>query len=175
MSERGRQREDWIARCQRRKTDAAWTMERGKQTMKEKDWDRRWEGQMEKESLSEDRAANSCCYPLLAAAKEKMWELWIERVKRQRKKSHFIYTPSWGHKHPVVEKHSFFFYLSTTSGWSRKVKVNNYQAVKCTQDKCFFWRPFQSVWRLTKVRWSTSEMLLLLLSIIILLCIWRTD
>lgn len=60
MSERGRQGEDRIAHCQRRKSDAAWAMERGKQTMKEKDGDRRWEGEMEKESLSEDEAAN--CY-----------------------------------------------------------------------------------------------------------------
>lgn len=29
--------------------------------MKEKDRDRGWEGEMEKESLLEDRAANSCC------------------------------------------------------------------------------------------------------------------
>lgn len=33
----GKEGEDRIAHCQRRKSDAAWAMERGKQTMKEKD------------------------------------------------------------------------------------------------------------------------------------------
>lgn len=60
VREKAAEREHRIAHCQRRKSDAAWMTVRSKQTMKEKDWDRRQEGEMEKESLSEDSAANSC-------------------------------------------------------------------------------------------------------------------
>lgn len=80
VSERGRG--DRVAHCQRRKSDAAWAMERGKQTMKERDWDRQWEGGMEKESLSGDWAANRCCR---RRNREGVWD-----KKRETEKSPFM-------------------------------------------------------------------------------------